>query len=70
MTAGELQDQLKFLGLSVEDLAALTGTELVWCRRLVAGAEPIPHWMNVLTVFWSYYEEALQIARGMSKDAP
>jgi CheY-like chemotaxis protein len=68
MTAGELSDQLVFLGLSTAELARLTGTEEKWCEQLVRGEAPIPRWLNLLTVYWGYYDEALKIAREFAED--
>jgi hypothetical protein len=67
MDPADLITQLDFLGLSLEELAFITGTDEDWCARLVKGEEPIPHWLNPLTLLWSNDEDALRLSMECAK---
>jgi hypothetical protein len=63
MDPADLITVLDILELKLADLAFLTGTDEDWCARLVKGYEPIPHWLNLLTVYWCADPNAMKLAR-------
>lgn len=63
MDAQDLVDQLDELGISLEEAARLTGEPEDWFARLVKGEAPVPRWLDLLTVYWSTFPNALDMAR-------
>lgn len=63
LTPKGLVAELRALGLSVKDLAFYTRTSETWCARVVRGRKPIPHWLNLLMIYWKASPASLQIAR-------
>lgn len=63
MTAADLIDQIDVLGLTLADLAAMTGQSDEWCISVATGREEIPTWLNLLVATWATYPETVELAR-------
>ena len=62
MTPADLSERIDQLGLSERELAHLVGRHEAWLRGLLLDEQPVPHWLDLLTLCWSTYPGALATA--------
>lgn len=63
MEPRDLLTQMDVLDLSPEELADLVDRPTAWIERLIDGEQPIPHWLELLTLYRCEYDGSLKIAR-------
>jgi hypothetical protein len=62
MKAADLTHLLAELRIPVRDLAELIQQPEDWCIQLITGRQPVPYWLELLTMYWAHAPKTLEIA--------